>query len=333
MDAFVVATRIPTLLRDLFAEGAMSAAFVPTFTRYLTATGKGPRGGSDRRSSTACSRHRHAGRHSGSSSPSPITRFVRRPTDLPASSSSTHSLTRINMPFLLLVAVAAAYMGMLNALKRFFIPAHVAGDVQRRVHRLRDAARPAVRRLGLPADHGAGDRHARAAASRRSSCSGRRCGARAIATSGCSIRATGAARGAGPDGSRHDRRRRGADQPVRQHRRSRPAPTARASALSVRLPADVPADRHFRRVGGDGQRSRIWRGRRRRRARRDAADDCPGPPADAHAQRAGDRRADGARRSRSSSWCSRAARSTPATTQMTLRRCSSTRQASSGIRS
>ena len=39
-DAFVVATRIPTLLRDLFAEGAMSAAFVPTFTRYLKTEGK-----------------------------------------------------------------------------------------------------------------------------------------------------------------------------------------------------------------------------------------------------------------------------------------------------
>ena len=32
-DAFVVAFRIPNLLRDLFAEGALSAAFVPTFTR------------------------------------------------------------------------------------------------------------------------------------------------------------------------------------------------------------------------------------------------------------------------------------------------------------
>ena len=31
-DAFVVAFRIPNLLRDLFAEGALSAAFVPTFT-------------------------------------------------------------------------------------------------------------------------------------------------------------------------------------------------------------------------------------------------------------------------------------------------------------
>ena len=34
-DAFNIAFRIPNLLRDLFAEGAMSAAFVPTFTQYL----------------------------------------------------------------------------------------------------------------------------------------------------------------------------------------------------------------------------------------------------------------------------------------------------------
>src|SRR5436189_3402858 len=40
MDAFIVAFRIPNLVRDLFAEGAMSSAFVPTFTRYLTLGGK-----------------------------------------------------------------------------------------------------------------------------------------------------------------------------------------------------------------------------------------------------------------------------------------------------
>src|SRR5262245_17049196 len=35
MDAFLVAFRVPNLVRDLFAEGAMSAAFVPTFTKRL----------------------------------------------------------------------------------------------------------------------------------------------------------------------------------------------------------------------------------------------------------------------------------------------------------
>lgn len=33
-DAYVVAFRIPNLLRDLFAEGALSAAFVTVFTDY-----------------------------------------------------------------------------------------------------------------------------------------------------------------------------------------------------------------------------------------------------------------------------------------------------------
>src|SRR5687768_15929290 len=40
MDAYNVAFRIPNLVRDLFAEGAMSSAFVPTFTRHLTTSGK-----------------------------------------------------------------------------------------------------------------------------------------------------------------------------------------------------------------------------------------------------------------------------------------------------
>src|SRR5438093_12942584 len=31
-DAFLAAFRIPNLLRDLFAEGALSSAFIPTFT-------------------------------------------------------------------------------------------------------------------------------------------------------------------------------------------------------------------------------------------------------------------------------------------------------------
>ena len=40
MDAFNVAFRVPNLLRDLFAEGAMTAAFVPTFTRTLQHAGR-----------------------------------------------------------------------------------------------------------------------------------------------------------------------------------------------------------------------------------------------------------------------------------------------------
>jgi putative peptidoglycan lipid II flippase len=35
LDAFVTAFRIPNLFRDLFAEGALSAAFVTCFTQTL----------------------------------------------------------------------------------------------------------------------------------------------------------------------------------------------------------------------------------------------------------------------------------------------------------
>ena len=40
MDAFNVAFRVPNLVRDLFAEGAMTAAFVPTFTKTLQTRGR-----------------------------------------------------------------------------------------------------------------------------------------------------------------------------------------------------------------------------------------------------------------------------------------------------
>src|SRR6476659_9078737 len=39
-DAFFVAFRIPSLLRELFAEGSMSAAFIPVFTEYYTLRSK-----------------------------------------------------------------------------------------------------------------------------------------------------------------------------------------------------------------------------------------------------------------------------------------------------
>src|SRR5260370_33262509 len=39
-DAFMLGFRIPNLSRDLFAEGALSSAFVPTFTEYLATRSK-----------------------------------------------------------------------------------------------------------------------------------------------------------------------------------------------------------------------------------------------------------------------------------------------------
>jgi len=45
-DAFVTAFRIPNLLRDLFAEGALSSAFVPTFAETRANRARPRRGGS-----------------------------------------------------------------------------------------------------------------------------------------------------------------------------------------------------------------------------------------------------------------------------------------------
>src|SRR5574337_1411738 len=39
-DAFFVAFRIPSLLRELFAAGSMSSAFIPVFTEYHTLKSK-----------------------------------------------------------------------------------------------------------------------------------------------------------------------------------------------------------------------------------------------------------------------------------------------------
>ena len=39
-DAFFVSFRIPNLLRELFAEGSVSAGFVPVFTEYLRKEGR-----------------------------------------------------------------------------------------------------------------------------------------------------------------------------------------------------------------------------------------------------------------------------------------------------
>src|SRR6185503_7779132 len=39
LDAFLIAFRIPNLLRDLFAEGALSTAFITTFSKKIATDG------------------------------------------------------------------------------------------------------------------------------------------------------------------------------------------------------------------------------------------------------------------------------------------------------
>ncbi len=122
-DAFQIAFRIPNLLRDLFAEGALSAAFVPTYAAALQ------RGREDA--------HRLASRVFsvlavivasmvllGLMGAGEIVAVLAPGyAQVPGKTELTVLLTRIMSPFLLLVALAAVAMGMLNAAERFAAPA------------------------------------------------------------------------------------------------------------------------------------------------------------------------------------------------------------------
>ena len=121
-DAFLVAFRIPNLLRDLFAEGAFSSAFVPTFVE-------------------ANQQSKEEGREllwslfwllsltTGTIcilicifAPELIEIFAPSFTKDPHKFHITVVLTRIMSPFLTFVSLAALFMGALNSLKVFFLP-------------------------------------------------------------------------------------------------------------------------------------------------------------------------------------------------------------------
>jgi putative peptidoglycan lipid II flippase len=124
MDAYNVAFRIPNLLRDLFAEGAMTAAFVPAFTRALTGEGKQAAWRIGNLVMNALLLITGVLVLAGMVFAPEITRALtdERFTSREGAVPLTVQLTRIMLPFLSTLAVAAAMMGMLNSLRQFFIP-------------------------------------------------------------------------------------------------------------------------------------------------------------------------------------------------------------------
>ena len=124
MDAFNVAFRIPNLLRDLFAEGAMTAAFVPTFTRTLKAHGQEAAWRVGNLVMNALLVVTGVLVVLGILFAPEITRLLadEKFTSRQESMELTVELTRIMLPFLTTLAIATAMMGMLNSLRRFFIP-------------------------------------------------------------------------------------------------------------------------------------------------------------------------------------------------------------------
>ncbi len=123
-DAFVVAFRIPNLLRDLFAEGALSAAFVTVFSEYDT--NRGPEATWRLASNVLIffailiSALTLAGIYLAD----PIVNLLAPDfQNVAGKTALTVKLTRIMFPFLLFVSLGAVVMGILNTKGKFFIPA------------------------------------------------------------------------------------------------------------------------------------------------------------------------------------------------------------------
>lgn len=124
LDAFITAFRIPNLLRDLFAEGALSAAFVTTFSQTLALKGEAAAWrlaalvmnalllvvGIIVLAGIALAPHLVAWIAPGFEA-------------IPGKMALAVSMTRIMFPFILLVALAAVAMGILNTRNVFAIPA------------------------------------------------------------------------------------------------------------------------------------------------------------------------------------------------------------------
>lgn len=123
-DSFVVAFRIPNLLRDLFGEGALSAAFVTVFSAYET--NRSPEE-TWRLASNVLNfilvllsilvllGIYYAG--------SIVSLLAPDFSLIDGKSELTEKLTRIMLPFLVFISLSAVVMGILNTKGRFFVPA------------------------------------------------------------------------------------------------------------------------------------------------------------------------------------------------------------------
>jgi putative peptidoglycan lipid II flippase len=122
MDAFTIAFRIPNLLRDLFAEGALSTAFVTVFTRTATLEDDAAAWRLANKVATLTLVTLSAITVVGIVC-APWLVAALAPGFDPGKAALTVTLTRVMYPFILLVSLAALVMGMLNARSVFGIPA------------------------------------------------------------------------------------------------------------------------------------------------------------------------------------------------------------------
>ena len=123
-DAFYIAYRIPNLLRELFAEGSMSSAFIPVFTQYHST--KSPKEAwalANAAFTTLLTLVTLVTILGILSAPGIVWLLAPGFRENASKLATTTLLTQIMFPYLIFVSLAALAMGILNALRSFVVPA------------------------------------------------------------------------------------------------------------------------------------------------------------------------------------------------------------------
>ncbi len=123
LDAFLMAFRLPNLLRDLFAEGALSTAFITTFSQKIAVEGDESAWRLGNKIATLTAIFMSIVTLVGVIFAPQLIDLLTWGSWSPEKTALTITLTRIMWPFMLLVSLAALVMGMLNAKHVFGPPA------------------------------------------------------------------------------------------------------------------------------------------------------------------------------------------------------------------
>jgi putative peptidoglycan lipid II flippase len=123
LDAFLMAFRLPNMLRDLFAEGALSTAFITTFSQKIATEGDESAWRLANKVATLTAVFMSAITLLGIAFAPQLVGVLTWWSWSPEKTELTILLTRIMWPFILLVSLAALAMGMLNARNVFGPPA------------------------------------------------------------------------------------------------------------------------------------------------------------------------------------------------------------------
>jgi len=123
-DAFFVAFRIPNLLRRLFAEGALSVAFIPVFTGYLSNRPRQEALDMARAVFTMLALTLLGVTALGEIfAPAIVSVMAPGFLDDPEKFRLTVTLTRITFPYIFFIGLVALCMGVLNSMNHFAAPA------------------------------------------------------------------------------------------------------------------------------------------------------------------------------------------------------------------